>query len=138
MFLLDTSVLTRLNAPPIRQRIEELDSQGLARTTMTTRDRLLGTQPDEWDVSTRHGAFCWIDVEEHHFDEGRQVEMRWPPRDEGRQGARSLIAAVAEVTSLTVAHYDVDFYDIATVTDDPRNGSSSVDRSTDLMDEPTH
>ena len=35
MFLLDTSVLTRLNAPPIRQRIEELDSQGLARTTMT-------------------------------------------------------------------------------------------------------
>ncbi|MEK7422495.1 MAG: hypothetical protein AAB131_01515 [Actinomycetota bacterium] len=35
MFLLDTSVLTRLSAPPVRRQIEELDGQGLARMTMT-------------------------------------------------------------------------------------------------------
>ena len=35
MFLLDTSVLTRLRAPSILRRIEELDSDGLARTSMT-------------------------------------------------------------------------------------------------------
>lgn len=35
MFLLDTSVLTRLRAPSILRRIGELDGTGLARTSMT-------------------------------------------------------------------------------------------------------
>jgi hypothetical protein len=50
MFLLDTSVLTRLSAPPILRRIEELDGEGLARTTMTDLEIgssacLLGNRP---------------------------------------------------------------------------------------------
>ena len=38
MFLLDTSVLTRLRVPSIRRRIEELDAAGLARSSMTDLD----------------------------------------------------------------------------------------------------
>jgi predicted nucleic acid-binding protein len=35
MFLIDTSVLTRLHVPAVLQRIEELDAVGLAHTSMT-------------------------------------------------------------------------------------------------------
>ena len=122
MFLLDTSVLTRLNAPPIRQRIEELDSQGLARTTMT--DLEIGysaRNADEWDrLHAALGAFRRIDVEEHHFDRARQVQRELAAQGlKGRKMPDLLIAAVAEATSLTVVHYDADFDHIATVTRQP-------------------
>ena len=122
MFLLDTSVLTRLSAPPILRRIEELDGEGLARTTMT--DLEIGYSAcngDEWDrLLVALGAFRRIDVDEHHFDRARQVQRELAAHGlKGRKVPDLLIAAVAEATSLTVLHYDADFDHIATVTGQP-------------------
>ncbi len=122
MFLLDTSVLTRLGATSIRHRIEQLDSEGLARTTMT--DLEIGYSArngDEWDrLIVALGAFRRIDVEEHHFDRARQVQRELADRGlKGRKVPDLLIAAVAEAASLTVLHFDADFDHIATVTGQP-------------------
>ncbi|MCP3857360.1 MAG: PIN domain nuclease [Actinomycetia bacterium] len=122
MFLLDTSVLTRLRAQSILQRIEELDSDGLARTSMT--DLEIGfsaRSADEWDrLLVALGAFRRIEVEAHHFDRAQRVQ-----RDLAADGLRGrkvpdlLVAAVAEAASLTVLHYDADFDHIAAVTGQP-------------------
>ncbi len=133
MFLLDTSVLTRLGAPSIVQRIEELDGDGLARTSMT--DLEIGfsaRSADEWDrLVAALAAFRRIDVEAHHFDRARQVQRRLVADGlRGRKVPDLLIAAVAEATSLTVLHYDADFDHIATVTGQPTQwivGHGSVD-----------
>ena len=122
MFLLDTSVLTRLRAPSIVQRIEQLDGDGLARTSMT--DLEIGfsaRSADEWDqLVAALAAFRRIDVEAHHFDRARQVQRRLVADGlRGRKVPDLLIAAVAEATSLTVLHYDADFDHIATVTGQP-------------------
>lgn len=122
MFLLDTSVLTRLRAPSIVQRIEQLDGDGLARTSMT--DLEIGfsaRSADEWDrLVAALAAFRRIDVEAHHFDRARQVQRRLAADGlRGRKVPDLLIAAVAEATSLTVLHYDADFDHISTVTGQP-------------------
>ncbi|MFT5204194.1 MAG: putative nucleic acid-binding protein [Candidatus Aldehydirespiratoraceae bacterium] len=122
MFLLDTSVLTRLRAPSILQRIEELDRDGLARTSMTDLEiGFLARSADEWDrLLVALAAFRRIEVEPHHFARAQQVQ-----RDLAADGLRGrkvpdlLIAAVAEATSLTILHYDADFDHIAAVTGQP-------------------
>ncbi len=116
MFLLDTSVLTRLGALSIVRRIEELDSDGLARTTMT--DLEIGfsaRNADEWDrLVVALGAFRRIEVEAHHFERARQVQRELAAGGlKGRKIPDLLIAAVAEAASLTVLHYDADFDHIA-------------------------
>jgi predicted nucleic acid-binding protein len=122
MFLLDTSVLTRLRAPSILQRIEELDRDGLARTSMTDLEiGFLARSADEWDrLLVALAVFRRIEVEPHHFARAQQVQ-----RDLAADGLRGrkvpdlLIAAVAEATSLTILHYDADFDHIAAVTGQP-------------------
>ena len=122
MFLLDTSVLTRLRAPSIVRRIQELDGDGLARTSMT--DLEIGfsaRSADEWDrLIAALGAVRRIDFEAHHFDRARQGQRRLAADGlRGRKVPDLLIAAVAEATSLIVLHYDADFDHIATVTRQP-------------------
>lgn len=122
MYLLDTSVLTRISAPPILRRIEELDREGLARTTLT--DLEIGysaRSADEWDrLFVALGAFRRIDVAQHHFHRAQQVQRELAARGlKGRKVPDLLIAAVAEATSLTVLHYNADFDHIATVTGQP-------------------
>lgn len=83
MFLLDRSVLTRLSAPPILRRIEELESEGLARTTKT--DLEIGYSArngHEWDrllVALR--AFRRIDVERHTSTGNNRSNANLPLRD---------------------------------------------------------
>jgi len=122
MYLLDTSVLTRLRTPSVLARINELDSDGLARTSMT--DLEIGfsaRNAEEWDrLVVALGAFRHLDVEAHHFDRARQVQRKLA--DDGLKGRKVpdlLIAAVAESASLTVLHYDADFDHIAKVTGQP-------------------
>lgn len=122
MFLLDTSVLTRLRARSIVQRIEQLDGDGLARTSMT--DLEIGfsaRSAAEWDrLVAALATFRRIDVEAHHFDRAQQVQRRLVADGlRGRKVPDLLIAAVAEATSLIVLHYDADFDHIATVTGQP-------------------
>jgi predicted nucleic acid-binding protein len=122
MFLLDTSVLTRLRAPSVVKRIEQLDGDGLARTSMT--DLEIGfsaRSADEWDrLVAALGAFRRIDVEAHHFDRAQQVQRRLAAEGlRGRKVPDLLIAAVAEATSRTVLHYDADFDHLAAITGQP-------------------
>jgi len=119
MYLLDTSVITRLREPSIVRRIEELDGSGLARTAMT--DLEIGFSArngGDWDrLSAALGAFHRIDVGSHHFDRACQVQRVLAEGGlRGRKVPDLLIAAVAELASLTVLHYDADFDHIATAT----------------------
>lgn len=56
MFLLDTSVLTRLSAPPVVRRIEDLDDKGLARTTMTDLEIGCSTGHDRSSANLHYDA----------------------------------------------------------------------------------
>ena len=122
MYLLDTSVVTRLRSPEVRRRIEQLDNSGLARTSMTDLEVGFSARNGvEWDrLSTAIDAFVPVDVEARHFDRARQVQRLLA--DDGLRGRKIpdlLIAAVAEAASLTVLHYDSDFDHIAAVTAQP-------------------
>ena len=122
MFLLDTSVLTRLRAAAVLRRIEELDGVGLARTSMT--DLEIGSSArnvEEWDrFALALGAFRRIDVEAHHFEGAQQIQRQLAANGlRGRKVPDLLIAAVAEATSLTVLHYDANFDHISAVTGQP-------------------
>jgi hypothetical protein len=119
MFLLDTSVVTRLRVPSVRRRIGELDPAGLARTAMT--DLEIGfsaRNADEWDSLSRAlGVFRCVAIEPHHFDRARQVQRQLAAAGlKGRKIPDLLIAAVAEATLLTVLHYDADFDHISATT----------------------
>ncbi len=122
MFLLDTSVLTRLRSPSILQRIRELDGAGLARTSMTDLEIGFSARSvDQWDrLAAALGAFRRIEVEAHNFDRAQQVQRRLAGEGlRGRKVPDLLVAAVAEARSLTVLHYDADFDHIAAVTGQP-------------------
>lgn len=119
MFLLDTSVLTRLRSSSIMRRIQELDAAGLARSSMT--DLEIGfsaSNAAEWDrLLGALGAFRRIDVQAHHFDRACQVQRGLAERGlKGRKVPDLLIAAVAEAESLTILHYDSDFDHIESFT----------------------
>jgi predicted nucleic acid-binding protein len=122
MYLLDTSVATRLGSPEVRRRIEQLDSAGLARTPMTDLEIGFSARNGaEWHrLNSALGAFVQVDVEARHFDRARQVQHLLA--DGGLRGRKIpdlLIAAAAEAASLTVLHYDSDFDHIAVVTGQP-------------------
>jgi len=122
MFLLDTSVLTRLRSPSILRRIEELDRDGLARASIT--DLEIGfsaRNAHEWDrLLVALGTFRRLDVEAHHFERAQHVQRKLATDGlRGRKVPDLLIAAVAEAASLTVLHYDADFDHIAAVTGQP-------------------
>lgn len=119
-YLLDTSVLTRLGATPVRRRVEQLDAAGLARTSMTDLEvGFSARNAQEWDqLMTALDAFTSVPVESHHFLRAGQVQRLLADRGlRGRKVPDLLIAAVAEATSAAVLHYDADFDHIATATD---------------------
>jgi len=125
MYLIDTSVLTRLRVHAVSDRIEELDPEGLARTSMTDLEvGFSARSPDEWDrLAVALGAFGRIDVEARHFDRARQVQRQLAARGlRGRKIPDLLVAAVAEAASLTVLHHDAGFDHIAAVTGQPTRG----------------
>lgn len=118
-FLLDTSVVTRLRVPAVRERVQTLDDVGLARTAMT--DLEIGfsaSNGDEWDrLMTALDTFEPLDVDSRHFARARQVQRLLAVRAlKGRKVPDLLIAAVAEEAGRTILHYDGDFDHIASVT----------------------
>ena len=118
--LVDTSVLTRISRPLIRESIEQRTERGeLARAGIS--DLELGFSArngPEWDrIAEALNAFELIETTAEHMRRARQIQRLLAAKHQrGRKVPDLLIAAAAESENLTVLHYDADFDQIATVT----------------------
>jgi len=121
--ILDTSVLTRLKRPAIRQAIEPRAQRGeLARAGIS--DLELGysaRNAAEWDqLAEALDVFELVETTAEHLRRARQVQrLLAAKRQRGRKVPDLLVAAAAEARGLTVVHYDSDFDQIAAVTGQP-------------------
>jgi len=121
--LLDTSVLTRLRQPSVRQAIETRAERGeLARAGIS--DLEIGYSARsvaEWDrLAEALSIFELVETTADHVRRARRVQrLLAAKRQRGRKVPDLLIAAAAEASSLTVLHCDADFDRIAAVTGQP-------------------
>ncbi|HTA13247.1 MAG TPA: PIN domain nuclease [Solirubrobacteraceae bacterium] len=121
--LLDTSVLTRLREPTVRETIEPLVEHGqLARAGIS--DLEIGfsaRNATEWDrLADAVEAFELVETSAEHVRRAKQVQRLLASKHQrGRKLPDLLVAAAAEAGGLTVLHYDVDFDLIAAATGQP-------------------
>jgi len=118
--LLDTSVLTRLRQPAIRNALEPRTERGeLARAGVS--DLEIGysaRNAREWDqLAEALDVFELVETTAEHLRRARQVQRLLAAKHQrGRKVPDLLVAAAAEARGLTVVHYDNDFDQIAAVT----------------------
>jgi hypothetical protein len=118
--LLDTSVLTRLREPSVREAIEEGTRRGeLARAGIS--DLEIGfsaRNAAEWDrLTDALGVFELVESTAEHVRRAGQVQRLLAAKHQrGRKIPDLLVAAAAEAHGLTVLHYDADFDLIGAVT----------------------
>jgi predicted nucleic acid-binding protein len=119
-YLVDTSVLTRLRDPAVREAVEPRARAGeLARASIS--DHEIGfsaRSAGEWD-KLMHAleVFALVETASEHVRRARQVQRLLAAKHQrGRKIPDLIIAAAAEVRDLTVLHYDADFDRIAAVT----------------------
>jgi predicted nucleic acid-binding protein len=118
--LLDTSVLTRLRRPAIRDALEPKAQRGeLARAGIS--DLEIGysaRNAAEWDqLAGALEIFELVETTAEHVRRARQVQrLLAAGHQRGRKVPDLLVAAAAEARGLTVVHYDTDFDQIAAVT----------------------
>jgi predicted nucleic acid-binding protein len=118
--LLDTSVLTRLREPTVREAIEEMAQRGeLARAGIS--DLEIGfsaRNAAEWDrLVDALEAFKLVESTAEHVRRAKQTQrLLASEHQRGRKVPDLLVAAAAEARSLIVLHYDADFDLIAAVT----------------------
>lgn len=118
-YLLDSSVVSRLNVEEVRQRLVALDAAGLARSPMTDLEVGFSARgAAEWDrLMTALEAFELVEIGPAHFSRARQVQRLLADRGlKGRKLPDLLMAALGEATTRIVLHYDADFDHIAAVT----------------------
>ena len=118
--LADTSVLTRLGSPSVREILEPLVQVGaVGRAGMS--DLEIGfsvRNGEEWDaLILALEVMVLIPITVEHFSRARQVQRLLAAKGlHGRKIPDLLIAAAAEEKGLIVFHYDADFGHIAQVT----------------------
>jgi predicted nucleic acid-binding protein len=118
--LVDSSALTRLSRPAIREVIELMVERGqLARAGIS--DLEIGYSAGtaaEWDqLADALDAFELVETTADHLRRARQVQRLLASKyQRGRKIPDLLIAAAAEARSLSILHYDADFDRIAAVT----------------------
>lgn len=119
-FLVDTSVLTRLGRPEVRNVVEPLAAAGhLARPRIC--DLEIGfsaRNADEWDrLVTALNLAEAVDTTATHVRRALRVQRLLADRSQrGRKIPDLLVAAAAEELDIAVLHYDSDFDLIASVT----------------------
>jgi predicted nucleic acid-binding protein len=118
--LVDSSVLTRLGRPAIRDAIEPMaERRELARAGLS--DLEIGYSArtaSEWDrLLAALDVFELVETNSDHLRRARQVQRLLASKHQrGRKVPDLLIAAAAEARGMTVLHYDADFDRIAAVT----------------------
>jgi predicted nucleic acid-binding protein len=118
--LVDTSVLTRLARPSVRDVVEPMARAGqLARPGIC--DLEIGyaaRNADEWDLLIGAlDAFEAVETSAAHVARALQVQRLLAARSQrGRKLPDLLVAATAEALDLTVLHCDADFEHISAVT----------------------
>ena len=121
--LLDTSVLTRLHRPEIRDVVEPLAAAGVAARAGVS-DLEVGfsaRNAAEWDqLSAALTAFALVETTARNFQRARAVQrLLAAVSQRGRKIPDLLVAAAAEEAGLVVLHYDADFDHIAAITGQP-------------------
>ena len=118
--LVDTSVLTRLDRPAVRERIAPAAEEGrLARAGISDLEMGYSARSAaEWDrLADALAAFALVETTADHVRRARQVQRLLAGRHQrGRKVPDLLVAAAAEARDLVVLHYDADFDRIAAVT----------------------
>jgi predicted nucleic acid-binding protein len=118
--LLDTSVVSRLGAPAVKDVIEPLVKHGrIGRAGITDLEVGYGSRnAREWDQDMADlSVFDLVETTAEHIRRARQVQRLLASRSQrGRKVPDLLIAAAAEDAGLTLLHYDADFDQIARVT----------------------
>ena len=121
--LVDTSVLTRLSAGPVRTALEPLAAgERVARTGISDLEvGFSARNRGEWTrLAAALSAFPLIETDATHVGRARQVQRLLALRGlRGRKIPDLLVAAAAEQAGLVVLHYDADFDLIARVTGQP-------------------
>jgi predicted nucleic acid-binding protein len=121
--LLDTSVLTRLHQPKVRQAIEPRAQEGeFARAGISDLEIGFSARNQaEWDrLADAMRAFELVETTTEHVSRARQVQRLLASKHQrGRKVPDLLIAAAAETNNLAVLHYDSYFDLIAAVTGQP-------------------
>lgn len=125
-YLFDTSALVRLlrNAD-VRAAWEQQVSAGLVAICPVVELEFLFTARSKQDrselVGLLHTTFTWADMPERAFDRAAEVQDRLTDRGAHRSAGMVdlLVAACAELSRLTLVHYDRDFLQVAAVTDQP-------------------
>ena len=118
--LVDTSVLTRLARPEVRNVIQPRAERGeLARAGVS--DLEVGysaRSASEWDrLAGALELFELVETTSEHVRRAKQVQRLLAMKHQrGRKVPDLLIAAAAEAAGLIVLHYDADFDRIAAVT----------------------
>ena len=119
-YLVDTSVLTRMSSPQVREQIESRAAAGvLGRAGIS--DLEIGysaRSAREWDrLIEALSVFVLVETTEDHVHRARQVQRLLAAKHQRRRKIPDLlIAAAAEANGLTVLHYDADFDRISAVT----------------------
>jgi predicted nucleic acid-binding protein len=121
--LIDTSVLTRLVSPRVREALEPYLQAGVAARAGVS-DLEIGfsaRSAREWDdLSRALDVFTLVDTSAAHVQRARQVQRLLADKHQrGRKVPDLLIAAAAEEHGLIVLHYDADFDRITRVTGQP-------------------
>ncbi len=118
--LLDTSVLTRVREPTVREAIEERAQRGeLARAGISDLEvGFSARNAAEWDrLADAVGVFELVESTAEHVRRARQVQRLLASKHQrGCKVPDLLVAAAAEARNLAVLHYDADFDLIAAVT----------------------
>jgi predicted nucleic acid-binding protein len=118
--LLDTSVLTRLREPAVREAIEPGAQLGeLARAGISDLEvGFSARNAAEWDhLADAVDVFELVETSAEHVRRARQTQRLLAAKQQrGRKLPDLLVAAAAEARGLTVLHYDADFDLIAAAT----------------------
>lgn len=119
-FLVDTSVLKRLELPEVRTFVEPLAIAGeLGRATICDLEVGYSARTArEWEELIRAlGILARVETTASHIRRALQVQRLLCARSQrGRKVPDLLVAAAAEELDVAVLHYDADFDLIASVT----------------------